>query len=134
MNKEQMTMLETYLKSGISPLLIEDIPSSVFEDAIVIDSNCKIDELNGHYETDNFCAPNWYNGLIDNCNKKASVLLIENINLVPYNEQTKFIEILKYKKISTFDIPSNCVIIVTAKNLKENPINEEIYSLVAHIK
>ena len=61
------------------------------------------------------------------------MLVINNINEIDVNEQTKFIEILKYKKISTFDLPKDCIIIVTAKNLKERPINEEVYSLLAHI-
>ena len=49
-------------------------------------------------------------------------------------EQKKFIEILEYRKISTFEIPNDVVIIVTANNINKDTINEEIYSLVAHIK
>ena len=43
-------------------------------------------------------------------------------------------EILKYRQVSTFELPKNTVIVVTAKEINENTINEEIYSLVAHIK
>ena len=48
-------------------------------------------------------------------------------------EQTKFIEILKYKKVSTFEIPKNCLVIVTCSDLTANKINEEVYSLLAQI-
>ena len=42
-------------------------------------------------------------------------------------------KLLEYRKISTFELPKNCVIIVTAKEINKNKISEEIYSLVAHI-
>jgi hypothetical protein len=42
-------------------------------------------------------------------------------------------EIIKYKKVSTFDLPEDTIIILLANNLEKNKLNEEIYSLVAHI-
>lgn len=130
MNKERLEMLNEYIKSGITPILIENMPASVFDNATILNSNCDISDLNGHYENINFVAPSWYNKLKQN---QTKMLVINNINEIDVNEQTKFIEILKYKKISTFDLPKDCIIIVTAKNLKERPINEEVYSLLAHI-
>lgn len=106
------------------------MPASVFDNATILNANCDISDLNGHYENINFVAPSWYNKLKQN---QTKMLVINNINEIDVNEQTKFIEILKYKKISTFDLPKDCIIIVTAKNLKERPINEEVYSLLAHI-
>lgn len=130
MNKERLEMLNEYIKSGITPILIENMHASVFDNATILDANCDISDLNGHYENINFVAPSWYNKLKQN---QTKMLVINNINKIDVNEQTKFIEILKYKKISTFDLPKDCIIIVTAKNLKERPINEEVYSLLAHI-
>ena len=130
MNKERLEMLNEYIKSGITPILIENMPASVFDNATILNANCDISDLNGHYENINFVAPSWYNKLKQN---QTKMLVINNINELDVNEQTKFIEILKYKKISTFDLPKDCIIIVTAKNLKERPINEEVYSLLAHI-
>ncbi len=130
MNKERLEMLNEYIKSGITPILIENMPASVFDNATILNANCDISDLNGHYENINFVAPSWYNKLKQN---QTKMLVINNINEIDVNEQTKFIEILKYKKISTFDLPKDCIIIVTAKNLKERPINEEVYSLLAHI-
>ena len=132
MNQEKRTMLETFLKSGISPLLLEDISSDIFENAIILESDCDISLLNGHYEGIDFIAPEWYRQLIEQKND-IPILIIKDINKIPSEEQTKFIELLKYKKISTFDLPKNCIIIVTCQNLKENKINEEIYSLIAQI-
>ena len=130
MKSERMEMLEGLLKSKVSPVLIENFPASIFTDAVVIESNCNIEDLNGHYEGMDFMPPEWYKKL-ENLTEK--VLVISNINKIPVSDQKKFIEILKYKKVSTFDLPSNTIILVTASNLEENKINEEVHSLMAHI-
>lgn len=130
MNSDRIKMLEGILKSGISPILLEDFPVSVFQDAVILDSNCDVRELNGHYEGIEFCPPKWY---VELTSKDNAVLVINNINKIPTNEQIKFVEIFKYNKISTFELPKNCIVIAIASNLKENPINEQVYSLMAHI-
>ncbi len=129
MNKDKIIILDSYIKSGVSPILIENVPSKIFNGTI-LKANCDISMLNGHYENIDFVAPKWYQNLIK---MRVPLLIIENINLISLDEQAKFIELLKYKKISTFDLPKNCLIIVTTTNLKENPLNEEVYSLMAHI-
>lgn len=129
MNKEKILTLEKFLKSGIV-VLLEDIEIDFLDDYVLLDANCDNEELNGHYENIEFVAPDWYKMLIS---KKNPILIINEINKISLEEQAKFVEVLKYKKISTFEIPKNTVIIVTCKDLKNNKINEEIYSLVAHI-
>lgn len=130
MNSDRIKMLEGILKSGISHILLEDFPVSVFQDAVILESNCDVSELNGHYEETEFCPPEWYKKLTS---KDDPVLVINNINKIPTDEQIKFVEIFKYNKISTFELPKNCIVIATVSNLKENPINEQVYSLMAHI-
>lgn len=134
MNKEQIEMINNYIKAGISPILLENIPAKLFKNVTIIKADCDISLLNGHYENIDFVAPTWYQELIEICKENYAVLVIENINTVPKEEQKKFIELLKYKKISTFDLPKNCIIVVTCTNLKEQSIDEEIYSLMAHIQ
>lgn len=133
MNKEKLNLLENYIKSGISPLLVQNIPSNFFKTCVIIKSNIDKSELNGHYENTEFCPPLWYKELLDKSKTDMTVLVIENINEIPLEEQTKFIEILKYKKVSTFELPKNCLVIVTCSDLIANKINEEIYSLLAQI-
>lgn len=133
MNKERLNLLKKYIKSGISPLLIQNIPSNFFDNSVVIKSNIDRSELNGHYENTDFCPPIWYKELLDKSKMNVAVLVIDSINEIPLEEQTKFIEILKYKKISTFELPKNCLIIVTCSDLATNKINEEVYSLLAQI-
>ncbi len=133
MNKERLNLLENYIKSGVSPLLVQNISSDLFNNSIIMKSNIDKSELNGHYENTEFCPPTWYKELLNKSKTNTVVLIIENINEIQLEEQTKFIEILKYKKISTFELPKNCLIIVTCSDLTVNKINEEVYSLLAHI-
>lgn len=133
MNKDRLNLLENYMQSGISPLLIQNIPSTVFDNVVIIKSNVDRLDLNGHYENIEFCPPEWYKELVERSKKASVILLIENINEIALEEQTKFVEILKYKKVSTFDLPKNCFIIATCSDLSIHKINEEVYSLCAHI-
>lgn len=134
MKKIDMDLLKNHLETNICPILIEDINSDMFEDAIILNSNCDLCDLNGHYEGINFMPPEWYQKLINNSNKNYSILLIDKINNISLKEQGKFNEILKYRKISTFDLPKNCRIIVTCTDLEHKPISEEVLSLLSYLQ
>ena len=77
--------------------------------------------------------PKWYNDLMDKKDLKNNILVIDNITSIPISEQLKFCEILKYRKISTFELPKNCAIIITCDEVNKDKISPEIYSLVAHL-
>lgn len=124
---KQLLLLNEY------PILIEDIPNEFFEGAVILNSDCDVSQLNGHYEGIHFVAPDWYNILVEKSKNGRSILIINGINNLEIDEQLKFVEILKYRKISTFDLPKNCSIIVTAYDIKNKPILEEIYSLIARV-
>ena len=134
MNKEQVDLLGEYIKAGKSAVLIEKIPDSVIKKgAIVINSDCSSSELMGYFDNLEYVAPEWYNKLMESSKIHTPVLIIKDINKVPEEEQRKFIELLKYKKVYVNKIPENCMIFVTYSDLKENPIEEEVYSFMAHI-
>jgi len=132
MNDAKRELLINYIKSNVAPLLIDFIDGSSLPNSVVLPANLEISELNGHYENSEFVSPEWLNKLKNS--NRSTILVIDKIDSIPKNEQTKFVEILKYRQVSTFELPKNTVIIVTAKEISENTINEEIYSLVAHIK
>lgn len=134
MNKEQVDLLGEYIKAGKLAVLIEELPESVIEKgAIVINSDCSSSELMGYFDNLEYIVPEWYNKLMESSKIYTPVLIIKDINKVPEEEQRKFIELLKYKKVYVNKIPENCMIFVTYSDLKENPIEEEVYSFMAHI-
>jgi len=134
MKKEQIDLLGEYIKTGMSVILIEEIPENVIKrGAVVLEANCSKKELMGSFENLEFKKPEWYNKLLERAKENTPVLIIKHINKIPKEEQRKFIELFKYKKIYTNKLPENCKIFVTYLNLKENPIEEELYSLMIHI-
>ena len=104
--------------------------SKIFKNSVVIASDCDVSFLNGHYEKYDFVAPSWYLELVNN---KKIFLIIDNLNGVEAYEQGKFIEIIKYRKVSTFDLPDNCIVVALCSSANRNSINEEICSLMARI-
>lgn len=132
MKKIDLESLRELLKLKM-PILVEDLPESLFEDAVILNSDCDVSELNGHYEGLEFVPPIWYEILCDKCKNKSTLLIINGINNESEEDQLKFVEILKYHKVSTFILPKNCAIITTAYDMKNKKVAEEIYSLTAHV-
>ncbi len=134
MNKEQVDLLGEYIKAGTSTILIEEIPeNAIKKGAVVLDADCSKAELMGHYENLEFIAPEWYKKLMDSSKEHTPVLIIKDINKIPEEEQRKFIELFKYKKVYVHKLPENCMIFATYSNLEERPIQEELYSFMVHI-
>ena len=128
-NKKELLM--SYIKANVAPILVNFISGKDIPGAIVISADVDAKELNGHYDGADYMPPKWYNELVTNNNSK--VLVIDLIDSINKEEQLKFIELLEYRKIPTFELPKDCVIIVTAKEVNKDKISEEIYSLVAQI-
>ncbi|MEG0909587.1 MAG: hypothetical protein RSH78_04410 [Bacilli bacterium] len=133
MNQDKINMINTYIENNVGPVLIEGVTSLSFPRAVVLPSNCEIDFLNGHYEDIEFVPPIWYTELMNKQNSVHNLLVIDNITNISIEEQLKFCEILKYRKISTFGLPENCAIIITCDIVDKTKISPEIYALVAHI-
>lgn len=132
MNDAKRELLMSYIKSNVDPILVDFIDGKDITGAVVLPANIDIKELNGYYDGPDFMPPKWLNEIL-NINSN-SILIIDKIDSIPKDKQTKFVEILKYRKVSTFELPKNTVIIVAAEYINKNTINEEIYSLAAHIK
>ena len=128
-NKKELLL--SYVKTNVAPILVDFIFGEDLEDAVVLDSKIDVKELNGHYEGINFVAPKWLSDLM-NANT-SRILVIDKIDSISKEEQLKFCELLKHRKISTFELPKSCVIIVTANEINKDKISEEIFSLVARI-
>ena len=128
-NKKELLM--SYIKANVAPILVNFISGKDIPGAIVVSADVDAKELNGHYDGADYMPPKWYNELVTINNSK--VLVIDLIDSINKEEQLKFIELLEHRKISTFELPKDCVIIVTAKEVNKDKISEEIYSLVAQI-
>lgn len=131
MMENKKEMLLSYIKSNVAPILVDFISGKDINGAVIIPANVNVRELNGHYKGTEFVAPSWLNEITSSSESK--ILVIDKIDTISKEEQMKFGELLKYRKISTFDLPDNCIIIITANKINSDTINEELLSLVARI-
>ena len=129
--EERKEMLLSYIKANVAPVLVDFIFGQDLHEAVVLPANIDVNELNGHYEQTEFVAPKWFNDITST--NKNKLLVIDQIDTITKEEQLKFCELLEYRKISTFELPKNCIIVVTANKINKDTINEEIFSLVARI-
>ena len=134
MDKNKIELLGEYIKNTNYPILIDEIPESIRQKvAVIINSDCKNDELTGKYIGKEFEEPNWYKKLKTIDKNTFSILIIDQINNISEQEQRKFIELLKYRKSYIYKLPENCKIFVTYSKDKEKPIEKEVYSFLIHI-
>lgn len=128
-NKRELLL--SYIKANVAPILVDFISGNDMSNAIVVPANVDVKELNGHYDGTDYLPPKWFAEILDT--NAAKVLIIDKIDSIDKEEQLKFCELLEHRKISTFSLPDNCVILVTADEINKDKISEEIYSLVAQI-
>lgn len=128
-NKKEILL--SYARLNVVPILVDFISASDISGATILPANIDVKELNGHYDGVNFMPPKWLNEILNM--KTNRLLIIDKIDTIDKEEQLKFGELLKYRKISTFELPKSCVIIVTANEINKDKINEEIFSLTARI-
>ena len=126
--EERKEMLLATIKANVAPVLIETELLSAVKNIFVLPANIDVKKLNGHYEGTEYLPPKWFANISD-----GKVLVIDRIDSIPKEEQYKFVEILEYRKVSTFDLPKDCAIVLTADNISKDTISEEIFSLVARI-
>lgn len=128
MNKEKLDLLKVYLKTNIAPILIQDVDITFLKkDAVILPANIKKPSLNGTLSSGKLNEPNWYNELKKRCQNGNGVLIISDLSKISKDEQSKFYEILKYRKVGVLELPKNCVILL---NGELDELNDNIKSLV----
>lgn len=127
--KEKQELLNTYIKTNVVPIVIDFLEGKDIPNSIVLNPTLEKIELDGHYEGIEYKPPKWLETLLNDSTK--IMLVIENLEKLPPEEQNKFIEILKYRQISTFEIPEDYRIIIISKDYKK--LSKEIQSLTALI-
>ena len=129
--KDKRELLLSYIKANVAPILVDFISGKDLNGAVVVPASVDVKELNGHYDGADFMPPKWLNEILST--NASKILVIDKIDLISKKEQLKFCELLEHRKISTFELPENCIIIVTANEINKDKISEEIFSLVVRI-
>ena len=126
MMENKRELLLSYIKSNVAPILVDFLSGNDIKNAVILPANIDSKELNGHYDGVDFLPPKWMSEILGT--NASKILIIDKIDSVSKEEQLKFCELLEHRKISTFSLPENCVILVTANEVNKNKISEEIYT------
>ena len=129
--KNKKELLISYIRANVAPILVDFISGNDISGAVVLPANVDLKELNGHYNGADFMPPKWLNEILST--NASRILVIDKIDSISKEEQLKFCELLEHRKISTFELPKNCIIVVTANEINKDKISEEIFSLVARV-
>ena len=111
-------ILLSYIKANVAPILVDFISGKDLNGVVVVPANVDVKELNGHYDGVDFIPPKWLNEILST--NASGILVIDKIDSISKEEQLKFCELLEYRKISTFELPKSCVIIVTANEINKD--------------
>lgn len=126
--------MEEYIVSGNKPILLEEnLKLDKLKYSVILDANCDRKKLRCENKRFKVVPPSWFTEITLNSRNKRSLLIVNNLNCVSKKEQRKFYELLKYKKIEFLNLPENCTILITCKNLKENQLDKKIDSLLIHV-
>ena len=132
MNEEMKSMIEDYIKANVMPIMIS-VDKNIFKNYTEIPANCSNETLKGTFDLEGYKSPLWYEEVKKKENDNINLLIITDFDKIDKENQKKFTELLKYRKIGTLNLPKNCAIIVLANSINKESIDKEIYSLVAHI-
>jgi len=110
------------------PILACGISSDNFSDKVVIESRIDRKDLSviGSH-------PAWLIQLELIAKKNdVAMLIIDNLDLISEHDQSKFLELLKYKSISGFKLPDNTHIVIVCSDL--NKVSQDIKSYCVIVK
>ena len=111
--------------SPVSPVLVVGVPATAFGVATVLEANIPSAKLGIVQTAKGLKTGQW---LCDIMNGTGShQIIINNIDSIDQENQEKFYELLKYKAISNVELPADCRLIVTAKDIKN--VSETILRL-----
>lgn len=132
MTEEMKNTIEEYVKANVIPILTT-VNKDVFKNYTEIKADCSDEFLKGAFDENGYQPPLWYNEVKAKEKNNINLLIITDFDKIDKTNQKKFTELLKYRQVGTLTLPKNCAIIVLATTINKESIDEEIYSLVAHI-
>lgn len=125
----RIELLVNHLNNSDMPVLVESISLNEIPNSVVINSDISDSDLFGYYDEFVYHSPKWLDKI--HYTNDVKILVINNIDKLKKSEQKRFIEIIKYGKISNFDLPNNYKILLTAMDL--NNVSSIIKKLVVII-
>lgn len=113
-----------------APVLVVGLTGDLFGNSTIIEAGIPSKNLGIVNTAQGLKTPSWLYGIMKG--KSSHQIVIDGIDSIDKESQEKFYELLKYKTISNVELPSDCTIIVTAKDLEN--VSETILRLCLLVK
>ena len=126
---DKKELLKFIIKNNSSVILTNLLEGKDINNSYILPSLINKEELVGYYKDNKYCSPKWLTEI--NNDEKNIILVIDKIDSITFDEQDKFVELIKYKKVSTFKLKDECRIILTAKKIEQ--VSSTIKDLVIYI-
>ena len=119
MNKDYRYKLNKVLASNMKwPMIVQGANLEDFDNAVVIPANIDSRALGVLNLKDGFKYPTWLVRLnTASKNSNNSILLIDGLDELEKQDQSKFYSILKHKCINGATLPSNSQVVVSVKDI-----------------
>ena len=124
--------LNELIELSNDPIVLKDTKFKLTGQEVIIEANTPVKGISERYIDGSVEAPDWYKDLMK-INSKRPILIINNINSIDEVQQARFLELIKYKKVGSFALPENTLILITYYSSEKYKLNESIASLVMHM-
>lgn len=112
------------------PIIIEGVTDLNLDNQVVIPSSISQDNLGIIPEDKGNKLPNWVLKILINHKKNvATTLVISDIDSVSFEEQEKFLGLLKFKGINGYNFPKDTAIVLTCSEGNYDLISNKIKAL-----
>ena len=124
--------LNELIELSNDPIVLKDTKFKLTGQEVIIEANTPVKGISERYIDGSVEAPDWYKDLMK-INSKRPILIINNINSIDEVQQARFLDLIKYKKVGSFTLPENTLILITYYSSEKYKLNESIASLVMHM-
>lgn len=100
-----------------APVLVLGVSAEMFGTSTVLEADIASKELGIVNTPRGLKTPRWFYELVNG--NGSHQIIINNLDAIDQENQAKFYELLKYKTISTIELPADCRLIVIAHDLKK---------------
>ena len=107
------------------------VPEEYLQYATFLPADCDAPTLRGSFDGRDFHAPEWAAGLDANSDAPMNLLVIRGMETLSDRAQTKFRDILKFRKSWMTELPENCAVVVLLP--ADFRLNPEIGALMARV-
>lgn len=107
--RKRIEVLDFLNKNKKWPLILKGVNIHFFKNTVVLDANREKVAITP--DLDGFIIPKWFLQLKT---INAPLLVIKNLDTLSCLKQENFIELLKHRRISSLELPTNCQIILLA--------------------